>query len=157
MDRSRLDQFLGTPLAELPLASPAYILPSDTVLHAVTLMHEGRQSCVLAEKGGALCGIFTERDVLTKCMDEGFNWEQPLEAGVLSTQPTTIASSKTVADALAIMLRRRYRTLPVMDGDTVTGLVLLGDILRSMAEQFPEEILNLPPRPHQVVTKREGG
>ncbi len=157
MDRSRLERFLGTTLAEFTLARPAYVLPSDTVLTAVNLMHQGRSSCALARAEGELHGIFTERDILTKCMDEGFNWEQPLEAGVLTTQPTTIAAVKSVADALAIMQRRRYRTLPVMDEGQVIGLVLLGDILRVMAEQFPEEILNLPPRPHQVVTKREGG
>ena len=156
MDRSRLERFLGKPLAELTLATPAYVLPSDSVLKAVSLMHEGRRSCVLTTTNGELSGIFTERDVLTKCMDENFDWNQPIEAGVLTTQPTTIAATKTVADAMAIMQRRRYRTLPVMNGDEILGLVRLGDILRFMAEEFPEEILNLPPRPHQVV-KREGG
>lgn len=157
MDRSRLERFLSTSLAELPLATPAYVFPSDTVRHALSLMHEGRHSCVLARANGELLGIFTERDVLTKCMDEGFNWEQPLDGGLLTSQPTTISADKTVADAMAIMQRRRYRTLPVLADDKVLGLLLLGDILRSMAEEFPEEILNLPPRPHQVVAKREGG
>lgn len=157
MDRSRLERFLSTPLAELTLATPAYVFPSDSVRVAVNLMHEGRHSCVLARVDGQLRGIFTERDILTKCMDEGFNWEQPLDGGLLTSQPTTISVDKSVADAMAIMQRRRYRTLPVLAGDDVLGLVLLGDLLRSMAEEFPEEILNLPPRPHQVVAKREGG
>jgi CBS domain-containing protein len=157
MDRSRLERFLSTPLAEFPLATPAYVLPSDTVRTAVNLMHEGRHSCVLSRTNGELDGIFTERDVLTKCMDEEFDWDQPLYDSVLTSEPTTISADKSVADAMAIMQRRGYRTLPVLAENEVLGLLILGDILRSMAEEFPEEILNLPPRPHQVVAKREGG
>ena len=32
-----------------------------------------------------------------------------------------------------------------------------GDLLTHLAEAYPEEILNLPPRPHQVMEKQEGG
>lgn len=157
MDGSRLTRFLSRPLSELPLTEPTFVSPSDSVRSAVGAMREGKRSCVLAMDGKRLAGIFTERDVLTKCMGDGFDWDQPLSASVLTTQPRTMSSQGTVAEAIATMQQHHYRTLPVVDGDRVVGLVRAGDLLTHLAEAFPEDVLNLPPRPRQVMDTREGG
>ena len=157
MDRSRLSRFVNQRINQLPLEEPAVVSPFTTVRSAVATMQEGSRSCVLAVDEGKLRGIFTERDVLTKCMDEGFDWDQPLDAAVLTKEPRTIASNRTIAEAVAIMQQHRYRTLPVMESGSVVGLVRLGDLLRHLAEEYPEDILNLPPRPHQVMERPEGG
>lgn len=106
--------------------------------------------------GERLAGIFTERDVLTKCMDEGFDWNQPI-ANSCTPDPLTIPGQSQVADAIATLQQHSYRTLPVTEGGRVVGLVRLGDLLTHLAEAFPEDVLNLPPRPHQVMDKEEGG
>jgi CBS domain-containing protein len=157
MDRSRLSRFVNQRINELPLEEPAVVSPFTTVRAAVATMKEGSRSCVLAVDEGKLQGIFTERDVLTKCMDDGFDWDQQLDAAVLTREPRTIASNRTIAEAIALMQQHRYRTLPVMESGSVVGLVRLGDLLRHLAEEYPEDILNLPPRPHQVMERPEGG
>jgi CBS domain-containing protein len=108
-------------------------------------------------EAGRLTGIFTERDVLTKCMGEGFDWDQPLDAAVITRSPRTIPASRTVAEAIATMQQHHYRTLPVVDGKRVVGLIRMGDLMTHLAEAYPEDILNLPPRPHQVMERPEGG
>ena len=55
------------------------------------------------------------------------------------------------------MLKHSSARLPVGESGDVVGLIRLNDVLRQFAEFFPEEILNIPPRPHQIVTRREGG
>jgi CBS domain-containing protein len=157
MDRSRLSRFVNQRINELPLEEPAVVSPFTTVRQAVAQMQEGSRSCVLAMEGGKLEGIFTERDVLTKCMDEGFDWDQPLSASVLTKEPRTIACDRTIAEAIAMMQQHHYRTVPVTENGSVVGLVRLGDLLRHLAEEYPEDILNLPPRPHQVMERPEGG
>ncbi len=157
MDRSRLAKFIDQRVGELPLAEPVFLPPTASVRTAVQRMHSGARSCVLAVEKEELVGIFTERDVLTRCMSGDFDWDQPLDPGLLTRNPVTIASSTTVGDAIALMQRYNYRTLPVMEDGAVIGLVRLGELLQHFAESFPEEVLNLPPRPHQVVAKREGG
>ncbi|MCY4393390.1 MAG: CBS domain-containing protein [Chloroflexi bacterium] len=144
-------------MGELPLAEPVFLPPTATVRTAVRRMHSGARSCVLAVEEDKLLGIFTERDVLTRCMSADFDWEQPLDPDLLTRNPVTISATTSVGDAIALMQRYNYRTLPVMDDDAVVGLVRLGELLQHFAESFPEEVLNLPPRPHQVVAKREGG
>src|SRR5690348_12417971 len=95
MDRSRLSRFVNQRLNELALEEPVTVPPSISVREAVARMHDGSRSCVLAVDGDRLEGIFTERDVLTRCMGDGFDWDQPLSAGVLTREPRTIASNRT--------------------------------------------------------------
>ncbi len=157
MDRSRLSRFVNQPLQELPLEEPVFVSPSTPVRAAVALMRDGSRSCVLAVEGGRLAGIFTERDVLTKCMEDGFDWNQPLDAGLLTRNPRTVDPARTVGEAVAIMQQHHYRTLPVVEDGRIAGLIRLGDLLTHLAEAYPEEVLNLPPRPHQVMERPEGG
>ena len=157
MDRSRLSRFVNQRLNELPLQPPAVVSPSTSVRSAIAAMQEGSRSCVLAVEEGKLAGIFTEHDVLNRCMDDGFDWDQPLSAGVLTKEPRTIASNRTIAEAIMLMQQHHYRTLPVMEGGSAVGLVRLGDLVRHLAEEYPEDVLNLPPRPHQVMERPEGG
>ncbi len=157
MDSSRLNRFVNQRLADLPLDQPVTVTSSTTVADALALMREGSRSCVLAVDGGRLEGIFTERDVLDRCMDPAFDWQQPLGTSVLTRPARTIGSNGTVAEAIATMQQHHYRTLPVVDGDHVVGLVRVGDLLMHLAEAFPEDVLNLPPRPHQVMETEEGG
>ena len=51
----------------------------------------------------------------------------------------------------------RYRNVPVVDAERhLIGVVRQSDIIRYLAESFPEELLNLPPRPHQRMKQSEG-
>jgi CBS domain-containing protein len=157
MDHSRFNRFVNQTLREFPLTPPLFLEPGVSVAEAVEAMRTASASCVLLGHPGRLEGIFTERDVLTRCMDDGFDWQQPVGGTVATQSPRTISADGTLAEALAAFQLFGHRTLPVADKGTVRGLVRLGDVLTHLAEAFPEELLNLPPRPHQVMEKQEGG
>ena len=58
----------------------------------------------------------------------------------------------------ARMQSGRYRNVPLLDDDDILqGVIRPQDILKYLAEAFPEELLNLPPRPHQTMKRAEGG
>ena len=157
MDRVRLQQFMTRRLAELPLVEPLIVTPSTPVKDAVSGMASRSRSCALAMDKDRLVGIFTERDVLNRCMAEGFDWNQPLDAAVLTREPRVMTGDHTVGDCIAVLRKYGYRTMPVMENGTVIGLVRLQNLLTHLAEEFPDEVLNIPPRPHQVMGQREGG
>ncbi len=53
--------------------------------------------------------------------------------------------------------RARTAILPLVDGaGNLVALLRQQDVLEFVAEAFPEEILNLPPRPHQLMEEPEG-
>ncbi len=157
MDQARLNRFINQPLREVPLEAPALVTSSQSVRQAVAAMQAGKNSCVLVMDGERLAGIFTERDVLVRCMADGFDWDQPLSASVYTDNPRIISSDRTRGEAIAVFQQHSYRTLPVVADGRVVGLFRVGDVLAHLTEAFPEELLNLPPRPHQVMEKQEGG
>ena len=58
---------------------------------------------------------------------------------------------------IELMQTGRYRNVPLLDDDNVLqGVIRPQDILKYLAEAFPEELLNLPPRPHQLMDATEG-
>jgi len=63
-----------------------------------------------------------------------------------------------VGDAIELMQTGRYRNVPIVDDRRhLVGVVRQVDIIKYLAESFPEELLNLPPRPHQRMRHAEGG
>ena len=54
-----------------------------------------------------------------------------------------------------VVVLRYHRSIVDARG-TVVGIVRTQDVLRYLAESFPEELLNLPPRPHQRIEEPEG-
>lgn len=82
------------------------------------------------------------------------------DAGVsefVSPIPKTLRNSDTIAEAIAIM-KDGVDNIPVVDSaGKAVSVVRTLDIIRFLAEAFPEQVLNLPPRPHQAMPRPEGG
>ena len=75
----------------------------------------------------------------------------------MTTEPRTLDLDQTIRDAIELMQTGRYRNVPLVDAEgTLVGVVRQQDILEYLAESFPEELLNLPPRPHQRMKAAEG-
>jgi len=87
----------------------------------------------------------------------GADLDAPVEV-YMTTEPRTLRLDQTVRAALELMQTGRYRNIPVVDDDRrLVGVVRQVDVLKFLAESFPEELLNLPPRPHQRMEQAEGG
>jgi CBS domain-containing protein len=155
LDESRLQNFLGRPLSTLELAAPTLVQPDDRLGDVIAVMRERRDSCVLVVEDARLHGIVTERDVLCRFMDPSVDWNQRVSA-VMTPEPETLDCDEPIGNAIRLINNHDFRTVPMTVHGSVRGLVRLGDILRHLAELFPEEILNLPPRPDQRIDKPEG-
>jgi CBS domain-containing protein len=75
----------------------------------------------------------------------------------MTTEPRTLDLDQTIRDAVELMQTGRYRNVPLVDrAGRLVGVVRQNDIIKYLAESFPEELLNLPPRPHQRMKAPEG-
>jgi CBS domain-containing protein len=139
------------------------VTPRTTVaecLRAIQRTGTG-DSVFVTDADGRLAGVLTERDIFGRLVGEdvapGVDLDAPVEA-YMTTNPNTLRLDQSVRDALELMQSGRYRNVPVVDADRrLVGVVRQVDILRFLAESFPEELLNLPPRPHQRMEQAEGG
>lgn len=155
LEQARLQEFVSRPLVTLELTEPTFVSPDASLDDVIATMRQRRDSCALIAEEGRLRGIITERDVLSRYMDPSADWSQPVRA-VMTPDPITLDGSEPVVKAIRVMREHDFRTVPIVDGAAVRGLVRLGDLLRHLAELFPEEILNLPPRPSQQMKTPEG-
>ena len=114
-------------------------------------------SVFVTNPDGTLAGVLTERDIFARIVGGDVDLGQPVET-MMTTKPHHLHLDETVRDAIELMQTGRYRNVPLLDDhDQLMGVVRPQDILKYLAEAFPEELLNLPPRPHQRMRKAEGG
>jgi CBS domain-containing protein len=142
---------------------PVTVLPGTTLgtcLRAIQRTGTG-DSVFVTDADGCLVGVLTERDAFGRLVGPdvaaGVDVDAPVET-YMNTEPRTLRLDQTVRDAIELMQSPRYRNLPVIDEERhLVGVVRQVDILKFLAESFPEELLNLPPRPHQRMEQAEGG
>ena len=132
-------------------------VPSGTPLRsAIATMQSNDGEPILIADGQRLLGVLTERDVLLKILGREGILDEPVD-DVMTRDPQTLTADSTVGEALELMESGRYRTVPLVDETGApSGLLRQQDIVEYVAEAFPQEILNLPPRPHQVMEEQEG-
>lgn len=114
--------------------------PRATVREAVRQMNDKGVGALLVVEGERTVGIFTERDVLRRIVDEGRNPETVRVAEVMSRDVVTVGPATTVEEVMAMMTARRIRHLPVLDDGALIGMISIGDITRWMSENQEEHI-----------------
>jgi len=113
-------------------------------------------SVFVCDPEGRLLGVLTERDIFSRIVGGTVDLTQPVET-LMTTEPRTLDLDQTIRDAIELMQTGRYRNVPVLDErGHLAGVVRQSDIIKYLAESFPEELLNLPPRPHQRMKEPEG-
>jgi CBS domain-containing protein len=120
----------------------------DAMWKVVGEMTTKGRGAVLVEEGGALVGIFTERDLLNRVDTSDPLWSHVSVRDVMTAAPMVIRRGDSLAEALRRLTAGHRRHLPIVDDKgAVTGLVSIRDILTFVAGKFPEEMMNLPPHP----------
>jgi CBS domain-containing protein len=134
---------------------PPMLGPETTLGEALAVMRERRGEALLVVDGARLMGILTERDVLRRVLGQNVDPSRPV-SDFMTAQPATLDAGATLVEALLAMEAGGYRNLPLVEDGQVVGLLRQHDLLDYIAEAFPQEILNLPPRPHQLMEEPEG-
>jgi len=155
---SRIEDLLkNVRVSDLNLQSDHRIDPSTPLAEVYRAFDEQRHGAAMVCDGDTVVGIFTQRDVLYRTALEDLDPQTPI-SDLMSDRPVTIRLDQTLADAIQAMVEGGYRHIPVVDDDGhQVGLLSSRVILRFIADQYPEAVLNLPPRLHQVMTRPEGG
>ena len=137
---------------------PVTVLPGTSLaecLRAIQRTGTG-DSVFVCAADGRLIGVLTERDIFGRIVAGHVDLSQPVES-LMTREPNTLDLDQTIRDAIVLMQTGRYRNVPVVDADgRLVGVVRQADIIKYLAESFPEELLNLPPRPHQRMKEPEG-
>lgn len=143
----------------LRLRSPLAVLKSAPLKTVFAKMRAEKKGYVVVLEDEAtrkVVGIFTERDVMTRLVEQKVAPSTPVEK-VMTPHPMILKATDSVADAIRLMNQGHYRHLPLVDEkDRLVGVLSVRDLIGYLAEHYPYEVYNLPPDPHQVIRAPEG-
>ena len=105
------------------------IHPDETVAVAArTLTHYNIGMLPVCGSDGRLCGLVTDRDIVTRCLASG---RSPLNTSVRDVMTTQIVAARPDMEAnlaAGMMGREQIRRLPVVENGKLCGIVSLGDL-----------------------------
>jgi len=133
------------------------ISPSTPLSHAIEAMKQDEGGCaIVCAEDGAVVGIFTERDLLTRIVGQETDLNAPVSKW-MSPVVATLTSDATIGDAVTIMNDKGYRNVPLVKNGKLVGSISVFDVIGYLAESYPKTTMNLPPNPDQVMDSTDGG
>jgi len=105
------------------------VAPDITVFEAIQMMSEKNIGALLVTEGGKLIGIMSERDYTRKVALKGKSSRELKVREILSDRLLSVTPQHTIEECMRLMTENRVRHLPVLDGEKITGVVSIGDLV----------------------------
>lgn len=126
----KINDTIGILLGCRPQKSVISIEPDQSVYEALEMLAKYDIGVLLVCKDSRLVGIFSERDYARKGILGGHN-SRETKVNQLMTSPVISVSSKhTVDECMTLMTQHDFRHLPVVQNDSVIGVVSIGDLVK---------------------------
>lgn len=129
------------------------VSPDITVAEAARALSTNRIGALVAmEASGAIAGILSERDIVRGVALQGEGCLRSSVRDLMTAAVLTCHEDDSVESLMQTMTSRRIRHLPVVDSDgKLTGIVTIGDVVKSRLDEADMEVDNLR---HYVVASR---
>lgn len=106
-----------------------HVQPHDTVFDALKVLAEHEVGALTVMEGGKLVGILSERDYTRKVALQGKSSKDTKVADIMTRNVVFVTPQTRTRDCMALMRQKKIRHLPVIDGQTVLGMISIRDIL----------------------------
>ena len=117
--------------------------PHAPVLDAIRLMAEKRVGALLVMDAGKLAGIVSERDYARKIVLQGRSSKDTPVSDIMTAEVISITQHDSLDHCMQLVTNRRIRHLPVLDGDSVLGVISIGDLVKAVIEDQQLELEQL--------------
>jgi CBS domain-containing protein len=106
--------------------------PDTTVYETLRLMAEKEIGAVLVMDHGTTVGIFSERDYARQVILKGRASKDTPTREVMTARVVYVRPEQTVEDCMALMTDKRVRHLPVLEGESLSGILSIGDVVKAV-------------------------
>lgn len=110
-----------------------------SVAEAIRLLAERRIGALPVLRDGKVVGIFSERDVVYCLAQIGGDALAKTVKEVMTSPAQSVDPGQSILGALSLMTARRFRHLPVLDGEALVGFVSIGDLVKYRIEKIEAE------------------
>ena len=108
------------------------VKPDDTVFDAIKVLAEKGVGALIVMENGKLAGILSERDYTRKVALLGKNSKETFVRDIMTANVLVISPKTRTRECMAIMSEKNIRHLPVVDGDTVVGMLSIRDLMNDI-------------------------
>ncbi|MGH7283625.1 MAG: CBS domain-containing protein [Polyangiaceae bacterium] len=114
------------------------ITQTAPVLDTVDKLCEGHVGALLVMQDTHPIGILSERDLLTRVLLKRLDPARTRVSEVMTRDVVAVSIDATPEEVMAIMTERRCRHLPVIENDSIVGIISIGDVVRwaSRTQEF---------------------
>ena len=120
---------------------PPIVGPQISVLDAVGVMARSRVGAVTVIEQGVLQGIFTERDVMLRVVQQERDPGTTPVGDVMTSEVKTLTDASTPDEAIEVMLAGHLRHVPVLGKDgRVLGLLSIRALLENKVQNLSREV-----------------
>lgn len=115
-------------IKEIMSKDVACLTPEDSIEKAAQLMKQYNVGSIPVCSNKMINGIVTDRDIALRSVASGQDSAQTKVRNIMTSNPTVGNPEMDVHDAAKIMSREQIRRLPIVENNSLVGIVSLGDI-----------------------------
>ena len=117
--------------------------PQQALGDAVAAMSENDVGSLVVMSGGKMVGMLTFREVINATHQYKGNLVDLTVGDVMLKEPVTAGPEMDADDLRRLLIEKRARYLPVMDGTTLQGVISFLDVAKAVLEekQFENRML----------------
>ncbi|MBC8091743.1 MAG: CBS domain-containing protein [Pseudonocardia sp.] len=115
------------------------VAPTATVAELIAALAQRNVGALPVVDGGRLVGIVSERDVVRRLHAGGATILRAHVADIMTTDVITCSPGDDAADLAAVMTQGRFRHLPVVVDGRLTGIVSIGDLVKTRITMLERE------------------
>ena len=106
--------------------------PDDSVFEAIKILAEKGVGALMVMDKGKLVGILSERDYTRKIALLGKNSKETSVRDIMTSNVLVVTPQTRTRQCMAIMSEKNIRHLPVVDGNTVVGMLSIRDLMNDI-------------------------
>lgn len=120
-------------------------ITSDVTLSEATRLLSRRRigAVVVRDDAGALVGILSERDVVRAVADESVTALARPVSLYMTRAVATCSETDSIEELMEMMTSGRFRHMPVVDNGLITGIVSIGDVVKTRIAETVQEAASL--------------
>lgn len=111
------------------------IAPQQSLAAAIDAMAEFDVGSLVVMEHGKMVGLLTFREVLVALKRRGSLVDAVTVGEVMVKDPVTVYPEMDVNDLRRVMVDKRSRYVPVMDGATLMGVISFLDVAKAVLEE----------------------
>ncbi|NKZ04068.1 CBS domain-containing protein [Actinomadura latina] len=118
----------------------ATVRPDATVRQLLAILAEHNIGAVVVSPDGeSISGIVSERDVVRRLHDRGAGLLDKPVSEIMTTEVRSCGPGDKVEDLRRTMTEHRFRHVPVVEDGRLTGIVSIGDVVKSAIDELESE------------------